>query len=657
MYWEDIMEHRKPWLRVIAMIMILLVLPQQPAVAAQSAIVQAQPGTSTETLSKKANLYQKKNTGSKVLKKLKVGAAVSVLSKNESWVKVKYDGKTGYIKASAFEKVAVKEKSAQPGTNTTVVTHDARLYKKASGSAASIAVARKTEVLVLSQSGNWCKVNADGKAGYMKASAFTAIAAKKTKRYKKAEAKGTVIDVKKGAKLTILGWGKDWTKVIHNNKTGYIKTAHIDFPKAASDATEQISEKLSAKPATTPSPTATLTSKATTTLEATSNTYMYQKASTSAKRVKVKKGASVIVKSTNKTWAKVTVGSKSGYMKVNALAAPAQSTTAPTATPTPKPTATPSTYTKLKPGSKGTKVNNLQTALEALGYLDIAPSGKYTTTTTTAVREFQGQAGIKKTGTADNKTQLALYGSNPPKSKILSARLTSGNKGNQVKRLQTRLRNKGYFKGTVNSKYNAATKTAVEKFQRQVGITADGIAGATTLAKLFAASAPKYDANAVAATPTPAPTPTPKPTSTPNPTATPAPAPTSSASNKQKIEQMIEVAMNQLGKPYVYATSGPNTFDCSGFIVYAFKQIGMVMPHSAYQMGYQVGTKVSKSELKRGDLVFWNTVSDSDLCDHVGIYLGNGQAIHASSGTGRVIISSITSGYYSTNFSWGRSVL
>ena len=57
------------------------------------------------------------------------------------------------------------------------------------------------------------------------------------------------------------------------------------------------------------------------------------------------------------------------------------------------------------------------------------------------------------------------------------------------------------------------------------------------------------------------------------------------------------------------------------------------------------------------DLVFFNTVSDSDQCDHTGIYLGDGWFIHASSGSGRVVVSTLASGYYNRVFSWGRRVL
>ena len=93
--------------------------------------------------------------------------------------------------------------------------------------------------------------------------------------------------------------------------------------------------------------------------------------------------------------------------------------------------------------------------------------------------------------------------------------------------------------------------------------------------------------------------------------------------------------------------------------MYCFKQIGITLAHSAYSVGYNNKyQKISSiGELKRGDLVFLNTVSDSDLCDHTGIYLGSNSFIHASSGAGKVVVSNLGSGYYNRVFSWGRRVL
>ena len=126
----------------------------------------------------------------------------------------------------------------------------------------------------------------------------------------------------------------------------------------------------------------------------------------------------------------------------------------------------------------------------------------------------------------------------------------------------------------------------------------------------------------------------------------------------EKLEYVIYVAQSKLGKPYVWGAFGPDKFDCSGFTYYCFKQIGVELKQSAYTQGYDSGLPMisSLTDLRRGDLVYFNTVNDSDLSDHAGIYLGNGYFIHASSGGGKVMVSNLASGYYNRVFSWGRRV-
>jgi len=133
----------------------------------------------------------------------------------------------------------------------------------------------------------------------------------------------------------------------------------------------------------------------------------------------------------------------------------------------------------------------------------------------------------------------------------------------------------------------------------------------------------------------------------------------SGQSHGQKLEHVIYVAQSNLSKPYVYGATGPKSFDCSGLTQYCFKKISVSLKRSAYSQGYDSSyTKVSGTgNLKRGDLVFFNTISDSDLSDHVGIYLGGGCFIHASSGGHKVVVSNLTSGYYNRVFSWGRRIL
>ncbi len=129
----------------------------------------------------------------------------------------------------------------------------------------------------------------------------------------------------------------------------------------------------------------------------------------------------------------------------------------------------------------------------------------------------------------------------------------------------------------------------------------------------------------------------------------------SSLSNSKKLEYVIYVSQNQLGKSYSSKPSAPKTFDCAGLVRYCYKQARISVESSSYGQGYDDSyTKISStSDLKRGDMVCFDTVSDSDLCDHTGIYIGSGKFIHASSAAGKVIVSDLSSGYYSTTFSWG----
>ena len=126
---------------------------------------------------------------------------------------------------------------------------------------------------------------------------------------------------------------------------------------------------------------------------------------------------------------------------------------------------------------------------------------------------------------------------------------------------------------------------------------------------------------------------------------------TSSATSSSAI---AETAMQHLGTRYVWGGSSAGGFDCSGFTMYIFSQYGYSLPHTAtgqWQSG--IGTKVySIGELQPGDLVFFNDPSRNagKACSHAGIYIGNGQHIHASSAKSGVVISSLTSGYYNTYY-------
>lgn len=116
------------------------------------------------------------------------------------------------------------------------------------------------------------------------------------------------------------------------------------------------------------------------------------------------------------------------------------------------------------------------------------------------------------------------------------------------------------------------------------------------------------------------------------------------ASNLADGAKAAEIAKAQVGKPYVWGSAGPNSFDCSGLIYYAFgTQLGYNIPRTASDIGHS-STPISKSELQVGDILYTET--------HIGIYVGNGQVVHAATENTGVVYDSIN-GYFSS-FQAGR---
>ncbi|MCD0447921.1 C40 family peptidase [Actinocorallia sp. API 0066] len=96
-------------------------------------------------------------------------------------------------------------------------------------------------------------------------------------------------------------------------------------------------------------------------------------------------------------------------------------------------------------------------------------------------------------------------------------------------------------------------------------------------------------------------------------------------------------ALDQLGDPYVWAAAGPDSFDCSGLVIWAWAQAGRPgLPHYTGAL-YDLGTKIARSALKPGDLVFFNSGRS-----HMGIYVGQGRFVHAPSSGDVVKITQLT---------------
>ncbi len=292
------------------------------------------------------------------------------------------------------------------------------------------------------------------------------------------------------------------------------------------------------------------------------------------------------------------------------------------------------TSSALKKGATGDAVKNIQQQLITLGYLSGKADGVFGEDTEAALMAFQKAQRLTADGVAGSKTVTALASASsaaitaPARPGSTSNGLKRGDTGSEVKALQTRLIELGYLTvGMADGEYGAMTEKAVKAFQENNGLTADGTAGTRTIEAINSSSAKEASAPVV----------------------------TTSA----LAASIIATAKKYLGCPYVYATRGPNTFDCSGFTYFVFKQYGFSLGNSAYNQGYNspYPKVTSMSALQPGDIVCFNTIADNDLSDHVGIYIGNGDFIHASSGGGWVMISTLLSGYYYTRFSWGIRVL
>ena len=111
-------------------------------------------------------------------------------------------------------------------------------------------------------------------------------------------------------------------------------------------------------------------------------------------------------------------------------------------------------------------------------------------------------------------------------------------------------------------------------------------------------------------------------------------------STTTKGEEVVAYAKQYLGCPYVYGAAGSKSFDCSGFTMYVYKHFGINLPHGATSQS-RYGTKVSKNNLKAGDIIFLTDYETGVGIGHCGIYIGDGNFIHASTTGYKVRISSL----------------
>ena len=200
-----------------------------------------------------------------------------------------------------------------------------------------------------------------------------------------------------------------------------------------------------------------------------------------------------------------------------------------------------------------------------------------------------------------------------------AAALRQGDRGEQVQWIQERLEDLGYEVGEADGVFGEETRQAIVQFQLSRGFDADGVVGAGTFYALQQRQA-AVEVN---------------------------------RGFGRRGAQIVQMAQQYMGTPYAWGGSSPGGFDCSGFIYYIYSQFGISLPRMSDGQ-FEVGRAISGDNLLPGDLVFFTTYEPG--ASHVGIYLGGGRFIHASSAAGEVTITPLGKSYYQERYLGARRV-
>ena len=271
-------------------------------------------------------------------------------------------------------------------------------------------------------------------------------------------------------------------------------------------------------------------------------------------------------------------------------------------------------------GEKSDVVLASQQRLKDLGYMTTTPDGSYGGDTAAAVKQFQSRNDLIVDGYLGPSTRIALNSSEAQPNG-----LTLGEQSESVTRIQQLLNKYGYLSSAnITGYYGEVTEKAVKSFQSNNGLSADGSVGQMTMAKLTGGSARSYSAGS------------------------------SSGGSKggtvkggSGVNGLLSIARSKLGKPYVWGSKGPNSFDCSGFVYWSLNQAGVRQSYLTSAGWRNVGkyTKITNfNNLKAGDIIV--------VRGHMGIVSGSGRVIDASSSNGRVVERSL-SPWWRRNFICG----
>lgn len=293
---------------------------------------------------------------------------------------------------------------------------------------------------------------------------------------------------------------------------------------------------------------------------------------------------------------------------------------APSPTPSPTPEPTPTPDPTLQKGMEGDeRIAELQQRLMDLGYMaDDEPTLLFGSITEASVRLFQRQHDLDQDGIAGAKTLDLIFSD-----AAMKYTLQEGFEGSDVESFQRQLKDLGYL-SKVTGYYGTETIDAVKSFQEVNGLSRDGLAGVKTFNLINSDSAKAHPSKA------------------------------KEERRRANILEMIDIAKSKLGCKYVLGAEGPEKFDCSGLVYYCLKQGGSNrrrLNAAGYSQvsDWEKITSLTSGELEKGDLLFFYNNARSKV-GHVGIYIGGGEMIDASSSNGKVVRRSCLTSYWKSHF-------
>ncbi|MBR6571818.1 MAG: peptidoglycan-binding protein [Clostridia bacterium] len=440
------MKHGKLWVRLLAAVCVLaLILP-----TISTAFAASYP---YETISMDdVNMRSRASTSSLVIKKIKAGDIVTVLGSSGNFYRVKFDGKTGYAMKAFID-----------GTDPSA---DAPFDESRAMQAPSGIYAYPYDTLVLQN----------------------------VKLRKTAEVEGEVIRMLKVDTLVEVldRTANGFAKVKVDGKTGYVVETHINLANIPVPT---------AQPTATPVPGSdryqTLSNGSSGNAVTALQSALAELGYMDKKAVDGKFGSA-----TEK--ALLTFQKRNG-LKRDGVATPELQLLMYEGTPKDfrgyrqyVKTVAPVPNALIREGGTGDAVSRLQARLRYLGYYDGENTGVFDRETVAAYKMFEGRNGLNADGIADTEDQKVLYGANalsitadptPTPAPTLvppSRTLRRGDSGEDVKSMQTRLKELGYYTGTISGNFNSATENAVIAFQKKSSLTRDGILGPVTRSVLYA---------------------------------------------------------------------------------------------------------------------------------------------------------------------------